>query len=1060
MNEKETGLPENLENTPDTGEEEPMADAMSYSTHAKQERAKQERANQAKKAEAARRTQESKEKAHAKTEQKHPQEDHRAPESRHASKKKRRRKKGEFDEKNDPYYGLKLKSRDEYQREYEQTLSFKPVKPEDAKKAPSEPTGTFTYLFDGSQPPSEEDKALQKRFEKLHEERRRRVEEVIHQTGTVDVAKADIFNITTAVSLDEIRKAAEKRGVDPSKLPRAATHQDARQPDEKAPAQEPEKPHSTPAAAPTPPAVQEPTVRLPQPRLATYQAVPQPDKKAPVREPEKPHSTPAAAPTPPAIQEPIARPPQPRIAPNQPVSYRPSGTPIHVVELDDLMLPIFNEAKGYRRNTPKPARAVPPPRAIVDRQAPKPEAAKPEAPKPEAAKLEEAPPKTEKPVPDNITPLPVRGKIEPEPMDLPAQESPFARHTVEGAAEVRDAAPEETPQPKRRRLFQHSYEELLPPDERDDHAAPQAEEELPPNVEDDTELEDYNSPDDAPAVFNDLGGKLRELMLRLSVTGIATVLQVIFGVLGEYGIGGLPPINITAYLICSLVFLGVPVVFCHATVLNGLRALFRFRANADSAVAVASVVGIVQEVTALFNQSAYQHGTMHLYALIVTAALFLNTCGKFLMVRRINRNFHFVASPEKIYSAEKFDDHNIALQLAEGCTLNRPAIVYQRETGFLKHFLRLSYSDDPSDRSSQFLAPVLFCASLVLFIVNLLLTKDVMNALAAFAAATCVSTPLMNMLSVNLPLARVSRVATQCGGMVVGFPAVQYYSDANAIMVDASDLFPKGTVTLNGIKTFSGQQIDSALVDAAALMHQAGGPLESMFSQILRSRQDMPKVENVQYEDGMGLSGWVGGRRILMGNRRLLIAHSVTPPDESLEQKYLQGGKQFTYLAVGGKLIAMFIMTYQPDRHRATELLRMEDNGISLIVRSNDPNVTAPFLSAVFHLDVHTVRVLPERLGQVYVSRTRKPSEAANTLIATRGRPTALMRLVTACVRIRGNITIAVVMQTVSAILGFALVAFLSCQSGGITQVSTLGLTLYELFWSIAIWLIPKLHKP
>lgn len=1043
MSEKKTGLPENLENTPDTGDEEPMADAMAYSTHAKQKRAKQ-----AKKAEAARYAEEAREKARAKTEQKHQQEDRRGPESRHASKKKRRRKKGEFDEKDDPYYGLKLKSREEYQREYEQTLSFKPVRPEDAKHKPSEPTGTFTYLFDGSQTPSEEDKALQKRFEKLHEERRRRVEEVIHQTGTIDVAKADIFNITTAVSLDEIRKAAEKRGVDPAKLPRATTHQVAPQPDKKTPVQEPGKPHSMPVAAPTPPAVEEPTVRLPQPRVALHEAVAAPDKKAPVREPGKPHSTPAAAPTPPAIQEPISRPPQPRIAPNQPVSYRPSGTPIHVVELDDLMLPIFNEAKGYRHTTQK---SVPPPRAIVDRQAPKSEATKPE----------KAIPPAENPVPDNITLLPVHGKIEPEPMEIPAQESPFARHTVEGAAEVRDAAPEQNPpQSKRRKFFQHSYEDLLPPDEREDNAAPQAEEELPPNVEDDTELEDYNSPDDAPSVFNDLGGKLRELMLRLAVTGIATVLQLIFGVLGEYGIGGLPPINITAYLICSLVFLGVPVIFCHTTVLNGLRALFRFRANADSAVAVASVVGIVQEVTATFNQSAFQHGTMHLYALIVTAALFLNTCGKFLMVRRINRNFHFVASPEKLYSAEKFDDHNTALQLAEGCTLNRPAIVYQQETGFLKHFLRLSYSDDPSDRSSQFLAPVLFCASLVLFIVDLLLTKNVMNALAAFAAATCVSTPLMNMLSVNLPLARVSRVATQCGGMVVGFPAVQYYADANAIMVDAADLFPKGTVTLNGIKTFGGQQIDSALVDAAALMRQAGGPLESMFSQILRNRQDMPKVENVQYEDGMGLSGWVGGRRILMGNRRLLIAHSVTPPDESLEQKYLQGGKQFTYLAVGGKLIAMFIMTYQPDRHRATELLRMEDNGISLIVRSNDPNVTAPFLSAVFHLDVHTVRVLPERLGQIYVSRTQKPSDAANALIATRGRPTTLMRLVTACVRIRGNITIAVVMQTVGAILGFALVAFLSCQSGGITQVSTLSLSLYELFWSIAIWLVPKLHKP
>ena len=197
-----------------------------------------------------------------------------------------------------------------------------------------------------------------------------------------------------------------------------------------------------------------------------------------------------------------------------------------------------------------------------------------------------------------------------------------------------------------------------------------------------------------------------------------------------------------------------------------------------------------------------------------------------------------------------------------------------------------------------------------------------------------------------------------------------------------------------------------------------------------------------------------------MGNRRLLIAHNITPPDESLEQRYRQGGKQFTYLAVGNQLMAMFIMTYQPDRHRATELQRMEQNGISLIVRSNDPNVTAPFLAAVFHLDAHTVRVLPERLGQVYTGLVKDAQKDANILIATRGRPTAFMRLVTACVRMRGNITIAVVMQTVCAILGFVLVAFLCCQPGGTTQVSTLGLLLYELFWSIAIWLVPRFQKP
>ena len=296
--------------------------------------------------------------------------------------------------------------------------------------------------------------------------------------------------------------------------------------------------------------------------------------------------------------------------------------------------------------------------------------------------------------------------------------------------------------------------------------------------------------------------------------------------------------------------------------------------------------------------------------------------------------------------------------------------------------------------------------------------------------------------------------------MVIGFPAVQYFADTNAVMVDAQDLFPKGSVILNGIKTFGNAQMDDAIVDAAALMHAAGGPLSSLFGQIIRSRQEaMPKVENVQYDDGMGISGWVGGRRVFIGNRRLMSHHNITPPSENLEAKYLQGGKQIAYLSVSGELMAMFIVSYRADRHRTVELQRMEDNGISLIVRSNDPNVTAPFVSALFGLDVHTVRVLPERLGQVYESVTKKPEKETNALMATNGRPSTMMRLITACARQRANISIAVVLQNVGAILGFVLVAFLCCQKG-MQQVSTLSMVLYELFWVLAIWLVPKLRRP
>jgi cation transport ATPase len=1125
---------------------------------------------------------------------------------------KLRRKQAGTVKEDDLYYGLKLKSRQEYQKEYEETQSFKPIRPEE--NGVSDKTGTFSYLFDkddkGTSP------EMTQKLAQLHEKRRRRVKKVAEETGVIgsDVAKEDIYSITTAISLKDIRKEAAKKGV-----------------------------HLQPKSG---------------------------EEQAPVKEPPQPQKEPRKEMVLPVVQEPIERPAPPA---GSPVTYRPSGTPVHIVPLEDLLTPVFNESRKYPHVVPqpveelkeeleapqkpavketaaeevqkpaqpaaempeRPAAAVQEPEvpqkpvveetaaeevqkpaqpaaemperpaaavqeleapqkpavketaaeevqkpaqpaaemperpaaAVQELEAPQkpavketaaeevqkpaqpaaemperpaaavqePEvrrkpavekAAAEEAPKPAqpAAEMPERPvvtmqkpevrrkPAVEKAAAEEVqkpaqpaaemAERPVVTMQKPEVRRKPAVEETAAEEVqkpAQPAAEMPERpvvtmqnvpdrfADEEVPAeaveeqdkleipvpsqkaPKRKILRRRQPIQEVPAKEQADAA--QKNEDL--NFDEDEplrlldndskedELDDYNEPEDAAAIFHQLGGDMRELVLRLTVTGICGILELLFGVLGEFGLFGMQPLNITAYLLCSLIFMAVAVGFCGTTIFSGLKALAKLQANADSGIAVASVVGLVQGVSSLFMQNIFAHGQLHLYAVIVCGALFLNTLGKFSLVRRVNHNFHYITSPDKKYAVEKFNDHNIALQMAEGVTIDTPQIAYEHETGFFQHFLRLSYSDDPSDHSSQFLAPVLFCASLVLFLVMLLFVqpKDVGSALTAFAAATCVSVPLMNMLSVNLSLSYLSRVASQCGGMVVGFPAVQYFSNVNSVLIDAQDLFPRGSVMLNGIKTFRGKQMDDAIVDAAALLHAAGGPLCSLFGQVTQSRQDgMPKVENVQYEDGMGISGWVGGRRVFIGNRRLMSAHNVTPPSEMLEAKYVKGGRQVVYLSVSGELSAMFIVTYRADRHRTQELQRMENNGIAIIVRSNDANVTAPFLAALFHLDAHSIRVLPERLGQVYEA-AKKPARKANALIATKGRPTTMMRLVTACVRQRANISLAVVLQNVSAVLGFVLVAFLCCQKG-MQQVSTLSMFIYEAFWCLAIWLVPKFRRP
>ena len=112
--------------------------------------------------------------------------------------------------------------------------------------------------------------------------------------------------------------------------------------------------------------------------------------------------------------------------------------------------------------------------------------------------------------------------------------------------------------------------------------------------------------------------------------------------------------------------------------------------------------------------------------------------------------------------------------------------------------------------------------------------------------------------------------------MVSGYRAIEELSDINAVVVSASDLFPKGSVMLHGIKTFGQRRIDEAILDAASVVCSCETTLADIFLQVIEGKQDILKpVDSVVYEDGMGLSAWVDSKRVLIGNRELMLNHGV-----------------------------------------------------------------------------------------------------------------------------------------------------------------------------------------
>ena len=999
----------------------------------------------------------------------------------------RRREKKEQEEapvpEDDIYYGLQLKSLEEYRRDYEATISLDPQPFREIEKArrakleaehasapssggeePKQPRETEKPAEPGPGKPREcsgeadggSEKAAPGRAEPAAPENRQAGEPERPAGGIKAQAKADAWPEPADSRQDMIEKIMRHAGLGPEDVFGA---EDAI-PKPEFPVHPPRTPKN-PTAPPVPPAVepgpplepeQQPPIQEPvfspapvaeeQPRpeeesaadllkaideekreacpetpseeepgagggsaeaglsAAAEDAVPEPERggqQTPnaIREPEAPVRRREEPPAPPAAGEPPFR-KIPR--------YRSAAVPLHVVELNGFDDALSTEAGAYG---PPPIHAPEP------------------IPFP-AVREDEGPAEpTEKQQEDSQQPEDA-GKVSSLPL------------------------PDRQPETKKRRagfrLF-GSDEDPAPADG-------------PPD-EPEEEIEDYSGPGDAPSVLNDLLSNVRKAFLRFAVLCLFALLAAGFAVAWEN------PALLTAelhkvytaqaYLIVQLILLAVSGIFCFSTFRSGLRGLFRLQANSESAVAVAALAAAAQNV--VFLGTGFPDGS-RLYSVLAVVALCLDSAGKLSAAKRILRNFRFLTSPEQKYAVQVFDDYNTAIQMTSGLSDGGPKIAYQTKAGFLTHFLKHSYASDPGEHVSQVLAPAGFLGSLALCITAAVLTKDASAALTAFTASACLCVPFGGALSVSLPLARLNRLAARCGGMTVGWDAVERFAGTDAVLVDAQDLFPRGTVVLNGIQTFAGQRIDEAILDATALTGAVGGTLSDLFSQIVKTRGEvLPKVERPAYEEGLGISGTVSDRVILVGTGELLRRHGVDAPSHDYEEKYRRAGKIPVYLASGGVTVAMFLVFYRSDRRRAAEMRRLEANGIALLVRTRDPNITPELISDCFGLSRYSVSVLPERLGNVYASLQAHPPERASAVLATKGRVLAMLRLLTACARQKSNITVGVALQTAGAALGFALAAFFTA-CGGLRQLSATSLLLFEAFWTAAVVFIPKIRRP
>ena len=292
--------------------------------------------------------------------------------------------------------------------------------------------------------------------------------------------------------------------------------------------------------------------------------------------------------------------------------------------------------------------------------------------------------------------------------------------------------------------------------------------------------------------------------------------------------------------------------------------------------------------------------------------------------------------------------------------------------------------------------------------------------ISVFVGVISICTGFSSMLIVNVPMMRAEMKSAENQGVVLGFDCIEEFADTNSVLVDANQLFPQGSVKLAAIKVFSDTRIDEAIVEAASLTTQAGSILKNMFYDIIAGKTELLNpVESYIFEDSMGLCGWINNKRVLLGNRELMINHSIEGmPPVSKEKEYTENGRTAVYLSISGELSAMFLVEITPTLEIIQALQDLQKNDIYIMIRSVDSIVSINRLSELFEISPEYLKLIPFRVHEQFNEVTSYQVNQRASL-ACSGKFSAFASLILSCKHMKGTINVGIGLKAVCMVFCF-----------------------------------------
>ena len=444
----------------------------------------------------------------------------------------------------------------------------------------------------------------------------------------------------------------------------------------------------------------------------------------------------------------------------------------------------------------------------------------------------------------------------------------------------------------------------------------------------------------------------------------------------------------------SIVVLVLAGAISFKTVSSGFKALVSRNPNSNTAASLCLAATLLQSLTVTI---AGRQDNIALLSFSASAVLLMYSVSDLIEYSRTEANFKFAAFDyaDSLYSVTDIENPREAFEMSRGISAVPLRILYSSKLLFPTEFAKRSANKGVADRMCSLTVLFSAAAALLLSIIVGIAQKSFFASLSALAAVFCIAAPIGLINVINISLGKSNKKLRDIGGMITDIDSARRCAEAGAVAVDSGEIFSRSGSKIYRMKDFETVRFDDALLYAAAMIIKSGGPLADAFEDIIGGKHEMlPPVKSLLYEGRQGLTAFINGQKVFLGNRTLLHNHNIELPSQETEIRYINENKSVMYLAVEQKTAVMFIVEYETEEDIREDICSVADNGMKILVNTADANITDNMLSHSFSVQKGFMRVMNAVAGNVFNHRRNGEKEEEPSGILHDGEIVSMMKCI------------------------------------------------------------------